>query len=132
MKPVMTEKAVMMIEAENVITFVTSKIREKAEIKKEIEELFDVKIAKIRTLIKDNKKYVESVETIHNPNWPYISDHPDRILMTVGAGSDKTNVLLILIKQQRPNVDKIYLYYLKIHLNQSINYLSAEEKNKQK
>ena len=58
MKPVMTEKAVMMIERDNVITFITSKIREKAEIKKEIEELFSVKVAKIRTLIRDNKKYV--------------------------------------------------------------------------
>lgn len=58
MKPIMTEKAVMMIEKDNVITFVTSKIKEKAEIKKEIEEIFDVKIEKIRTLIKDNKKYV--------------------------------------------------------------------------
>jgi large subunit ribosomal protein L23 len=58
MKPVMTEKAVMMIERDNVITFVTSKIKDKTEIKKEIEDLFDVKIAKLRTLIKDNKKYV--------------------------------------------------------------------------
>ncbi len=58
MKPVMTEKAVMMIERDNVITFVTSKIRDKAEIKKEIEELFDVKIVKIRTLIRNNKKYI--------------------------------------------------------------------------
>ncbi len=57
MKPVMTEKAVMMIERDNVITFVTSKIKDKVQIKKEIEEVFDVKIDKIRTLIKDNKKY---------------------------------------------------------------------------
>lgn len=58
MKPVMTEKAVMMIERDNVITFVVSKIKEKTEIKKEIEETFDVQVDKIRTLIKDNKKYV--------------------------------------------------------------------------
>lgn len=56
-KPIMTEKAVMMIEANNVITFQTPMKMEKKEIKKEIEELFDVKIEKIRTLIKDNKKY---------------------------------------------------------------------------
>ncbi|HKL23335.1 MAG TPA: 50S ribosomal protein L23 [Candidatus Nanoarchaeia archaeon] len=58
MKPVMTEKAVMMIEKDNIITFVTSKIKNKEELKKEIEELFDVKIDKLRTLIKNNKKYV--------------------------------------------------------------------------
>jgi large subunit ribosomal protein L23 len=58
MKPLMTEKAVMMIERDNVITFVTSKIKNKEEIKKEIEELFDVKVDKLRTLIKGNKKYV--------------------------------------------------------------------------
>lgn len=58
MKPIMTEKAVMMIERDNVITFVTSKIKDKTEIKKEIEDVFDVKVDKLRTLIKDNKKYV--------------------------------------------------------------------------
>lgn len=56
-KPVMTEKAVMMIEASNTITFQTSMKMEKEDIKKEVEEIFDVKIEKIRTLIKDNKKY---------------------------------------------------------------------------
>jgi large subunit ribosomal protein L23 len=57
MKPVMTEKAVMLIETDNVLTFVTSMIRNKEEIKKEVEELFDVKVEGIRTLIKGNKKY---------------------------------------------------------------------------
>lgn len=57
LKPIVTEKAVMMIEAQNVLTFVTDKISEKSKIKKEIEEMFSVKIDKIRTLIKGNKKY---------------------------------------------------------------------------
>lgn len=57
MKAVMTEKAVMMIETNNVITFQTSMKKEKKEIKKEVEELFNAKVDKIRTLIKDNKKY---------------------------------------------------------------------------
>ena len=57
MKPVMTEKAVMMIETDNVLTFVASMIESKESIKKQIEELFDVKVDKIRTLIKGNKKY---------------------------------------------------------------------------
>jgi len=57
MKPIVTEKAVMMIEAQNVLTFQTSKRKTKDEIKKEIEDLFEVKVEKIRTLIRKNKKY---------------------------------------------------------------------------
>ena len=48
-------------------------------------------------------------KTKHNPNWPYISDHPYRILILGGSGSGKTNVLLNLINNQ-PDIDKIYLY----------------------
>jgi len=57
MKPIVTEKAVMMIEAQNVLTFQTEKNKKKDEIKKEIEDLFKVKIEKVRTLVKGNKKY---------------------------------------------------------------------------
>ena len=56
------------------------------------------------------KNYVESVEINHNPNWPYIPDHHYRISIIVGAGPVKTNVILSLIKHQRPDTDKIYLY----------------------
>ena len=56
------------------------------------------------------KNYDQSVEINHNPNWPYIPDHPYRILIIGGSGSGKTNVLLNLIKHQRPDIDKIYLY----------------------
>ena len=56
------------------------------------------------------KNYDTSVEINHNLNWPYISYHPHRILIIVGSGSGKTNVLLNLIKHQRPDIDKIYLY----------------------
>ena len=56
------------------------------------------------------KNYDELVEINHNPNWPYIPDHPYRILIIGGWGSGKTNVLLNLIKYQRPDIDKIYLY----------------------
>ena len=46
--------------------------------------------------------YNESVEINHNSNWPYIPDHPYRILVIGDSGSGKTNVLLNLIKRQRP------------------------------
>ena len=48
-KPIVTEKAVMLIESQNVLTFETEKEKTKTEIKKEIENLFKVKVDKIRT-----------------------------------------------------------------------------------
>ena len=48
----------------------------------------------------------------HNEKWPYIPDHPYRILIIGGSGSGKTNTLLNLIKEQDYHdvIDKIYLY----------------------
>lgn len=57
MKPIVTEKAIMMIEAQNVLTFETEKEKTKSEIKKDVEEMFEVKVDGVRTLIRDNKKY---------------------------------------------------------------------------
>jgi len=57
MKPITTEKAVMKIEAENVLTFKFDKNKTKTEIKKEVEELFDIKVKSVKTLIKGNRKY---------------------------------------------------------------------------
>ncbi len=57
MKPIITEKAVMKIETENLLTFETDKRLSKEQIKKEIEEAFNVKVEKIRTSINKNKKY---------------------------------------------------------------------------
>ena len=45
----------------------------------------------------------------HNEKWPYIPDHPYRILIIGGSGSGKTNTLLHLINEQK-DIDKIYLY----------------------
>ena len=45
----------------------------------------------------------------HNKKWPYIPDHPYRILIIGGSGSGKTNLLLNLINEQS-DIDKIYLY----------------------
>lgn len=56
-RPLITEKAVIMIESQNTLTFKTEKDTSKTEIKKEVEEIFKVKIAKIRALIRGNHKY---------------------------------------------------------------------------
>ena len=53
--------------------------------------------------------YVKENKTEHNKNWPYIPDHPSRILIIGGSGSGKTNSILNLIENQ-PDIDKIYLY----------------------
>ena len=45
----------------------------------------------------------------HISKWPYIPDHPYKILIVCGSGSVKTNALLNLINNQ-PDIDKIYLY----------------------
>ena len=41
----------------------------------------------------------------HNPKWPYIPDHPYRILIIGGSGSGKTNALLNLMNNQL-DIDK--------------------------
>ena len=53
--------------------------------------------------------YVNENKTKHNKNWPYIPDHPCRILIIGSSGSGKTNLLLNLIENE-PDIDKIYLY----------------------
>ena len=45
----------------------------------------------------------------HNEKWPYIPDHPYRILIIGGSGSGKTNALLNLINEQN-DIYKICLY----------------------
>ena len=48
-------------------------------------------------------------KTEHNKYWPYIPDHPYKILIIGGSGSGKTNVLLNLI-ENKPDIDEIYLH----------------------
>ena len=67
------------------------------------------------------KKYQESVEINHNPNWHYIPGNSYKILIIGGSRSVLGNVLLNLIKPQRQD----------IHSNQRINYLWTKEKKQQ-
>jgi large subunit ribosomal protein L23 len=52
-----TEKIVKQIEVENLLVFKTDRSLTKPEIKNEIENLFNVKVDKIRTYTHKNKKY---------------------------------------------------------------------------
>ena len=55
----------------------------------------------------DNDTNENKIE--HNPNWPYVRDHPHRVLIADGSRSGKTNALLNLINNPL-DIDKIYLY----------------------
>ena len=45
----------------------------------------------------------------HNEKWPFIPDHPYRIIIIGGSRSGKTNALINLINEQN-DIDRIYLY----------------------
>ena len=51
-----TEKIVKQIETDNLLVFVVDRAISKPEIKKEVEELFNVKVVKVRTHTLKNKK----------------------------------------------------------------------------
>ena len=61
-------------------------------------------------------------------NWPYISDHPYRILIIGGSESGRTNVLLKVIKHQQPYIDKIYVCQRYIQIKVSIAYQQKRKK----
>ena len=54
-------------------------------------------------------EYTNENRIDHNPSWPYIPDHPYRILIIGGSVSGKRNTLLNLINNYS-NIDKIHLY----------------------
>ena len=68
--------------------------------------------------------YVNENKTEHNRNWPYIPDHPYRILIIEGSGSGKTDLLSNLIENQS-DIDKIYLYAKDIY-EPKYQYLTKE------
>ncbi|MFA5857161.1 MAG: 50S ribosomal protein L23 [Candidatus Pacearchaeota archaeon] len=55
-KPITTEKAVRLIELNNTISFEIDKKDSKDDIKKEVEEMFKVKVESVNTTIQKNKK----------------------------------------------------------------------------
>tara|TARA_Y100000310_G_scaffold260944_1_gene270083 strand:- start:233 stop:475 length:243 start_codon:yes stop_codon:yes gene_type:complete len=55
LKPITSEKAVKLIDIDNTMLFEAPLNATKTEIKEEVESTFDVKVEKVRTLIRDNK-----------------------------------------------------------------------------
>ena len=58
LKSITSEKAVRLIELNNTLTFETDRRKSKKDIKKEIEDAFNVKVDSVNSLIRKNKKYV--------------------------------------------------------------------------
>ena len=67
MKPISTEKAIRLIEAENTLIFEIDRRLSRTEIKKQIEESFNVKVDSINVLIRNNKKYAYTKLNKKNP-----------------------------------------------------------------
>ncbi len=67
LRPVTSEKAVKLIDIENVLLFETDRRQTKDEIAKEIENIFSVKVVAVRTLIRQNKKYAYVKLAKENP-----------------------------------------------------------------
>ncbi len=57
LKPVTSEKAVRLLDAENVLVFEVGRSDKKENIKKYVEKSFEVKVDTVRTLIRQNKKF---------------------------------------------------------------------------
>jgi len=61
-KPVVTEKAVSMVEKENKLTFIVDRRATKQDIKRAVEEMFEVKVQRVNVLITmrgEKKAYVK-------------------------------------------------------------------------
>jgi len=67
LRPVTSEKAVRLIELNNTLVFEVGRKQKKLEVKKEIEEEFKVKVEKMNSLIRKNKKYVYVRLNAKNP-----------------------------------------------------------------
>ena len=80
----------------------------------ESEIMVKIKICRLNYITTKNKvKYkkisFDDYTNENSPYWPYIPDHPYRILIIGSSGCGKTNALFNLINNQ-PDIAKIYMY----------------------
>ena len=75
---------------------------------------------------KSSISMIMQMKTKHSMiQWPYIPDHPYRILIG-GSGSGKTNALLNLITTGQTSIK--YICMLKIHMKLNTNFSLIKEK----
>ncbi|MBS3081459.1 50S ribosomal protein L23 [Candidatus Pacearchaeota archaeon] len=67
LKPVASEKAVKLIDLENTLLFETGRRENKTQIAREVSKLFGVKVTKVRTLTRSNKKFAYVKLAKENP-----------------------------------------------------------------
>ena len=65
--------------------------------------------------------YVNENKTKHNEKWPYIPDHPYRLLIIGGSGSGETSVLLNLRNEKNEQKWTKFICMQEIWTNQSMN-----------
>ena len=62
-------------------------------------------------------EYTNDSKKKHNLNWPYLPDHPYKILIIGGSGTGKTNALLNLINNQLIKYICMQKTLIKININ---------------
>ena len=67
LKPVTSEKAVKLIDLDNTLLFEVDRRESKDNIKEEVEKIFNVKVEKVRTLTRQNKKFAYVKFAKENP-----------------------------------------------------------------
>ncbi|MBS3088322.1 50S ribosomal protein L23 [Candidatus Pacearchaeota archaeon] len=67
LKPITSEKAVKLVDIDNTLIFETEKTADKNQIRKEFENIFNVKVESVRTLIRRNQKVAYIKLTKENP-----------------------------------------------------------------
>lgn len=67
LKPITSEKAVKLIDLDNTLLFQVERKETKESIKKAVEETFTIKVEKVRTLLRHNKKYAYVKLNKENP-----------------------------------------------------------------
>ena len=67
LKPITSEKAVKLVDIDNTLIFETEKTADKNQIRKEFENIFNVKVESVRTLIRRNQKVAYIKLTKDNP-----------------------------------------------------------------
>lgn len=68
-RPLVSEKATIDQDDANIYTFIVDRRANKVEIRKAVEEIFDVKVKKVRTQLRKGKPKRVKWRMHHRPDW---------------------------------------------------------------